>query len=119
MALRCDPLPVLIPQKVLTALYRIVQEALTNIVRHARATRVVIAMAHTGSFIELHVEDNGDGFPEQPLQASGKSFGLIGIRERVLMLGGELNLDNLPGGGASMVVTLPLSGADDARGDFQ
>jgi PAS domain S-box-containing protein len=117
VTLRCDPLPDLLPQKVLTALYRIVQEALTNIVRHANATRVVIAMAHTGSFIELRVEDNGAGFPDQPQRVPGKSFGLIGIRERVLMLGGELSLGNLPGGGASMVVKLPLSGADDAQGD--
>lgn len=117
VALRCDPLPDLIPQKVLTALYRIVQEALTNIVRHASATRVVIVMTHSGSIIELRVEDNGTGFPDQPLRVPGKSFGLIGIRERVLMLGGELNLGNLPGGGASMVVKLPLSGTDDAHGD--
>jgi PAS domain S-box-containing protein len=117
VALRCDPLPDQIPQKVLTALYRIVQEALTNIVRHASATRVAIVMTHSGSIIELHVEDNGTGFPDQPLRVPGKSFGLIGIRERVLMLGGELNLGNLPGGGASMVVKLPLSGSDDAQGD--
>ena len=117
VTLRCDPLPDLLPQKVLTALYRIVQEALTNIVRHANATRVVIAMAHTGSFIELRIEDNGTGFPDPSLRVPGKSFGLIGIRERVLMLGGELSLGNLPGGGASMVVKLPLSGADGAQGD--
>jgi len=112
--LRCDPLPDLMPQKVLTALYRIVQEALTNIVRHARATRVTIVMVCTGSFIELRVEDNGAGFPDKPLRVPRKSFGLIGIRERVLMLGGELSLGNLPGGGAMMIVKLPLSETHDA-----
>ncbi|MDZ4292423.1 MAG: PAS domain S-box protein [Hydrogenophaga sp.] len=114
VALRCDPLPDLIPQKILTTLYRIVQEALTNIVRHARATRVAISMVHAGSSIELRVEDNGAGFPGKPLRVPKKSFGLIGIRERVLMLGGELSLGNLPGGGAAMVVKLPLSDMDGA-----
>ncbi|UCU92832.1 PAS domain-containing sensor histidine kinase [Hydrogenophaga taeniospiralis] len=112
VTLRCDPLPDQLPQKVLSALYRIVQEALTNIVRHADATRVAISIVHTGSSIELRVEDNGAGFPEQPLRVPGKSFGLIGIRERVLMLGGDLSLGNLPDGGASMVVKLPMSGSD-------
>ena len=112
VALRCDQLPDLMSQKVLTALYRIVQEALTNIVRHAKATRVAISMVHADSLIELRIEDNGTGFPDPSLRVPGKSFGLIGIRERVLMLGGDLSLGNLPGGGASMVVRLPMSGQD-------
>ena len=112
VALRCDPLPEPMPQRVLTALYRIVQEALTNVVRHARATRVEISMVHTGPSIELRVEDNGTGFSDKLQRGPGKSFGLIGIRERVLMLGGELRLGNLPGGGAYMAVKLPLSDSD-------
>ena len=111
--LRLAPLPDPIPQKVLTALYRIVQEALTNTVRHARASRVVVSMTRSASHIELCVEDNGAGFPDDPLGTPKRSFGLIGIRERVLMLGGRLNIGNLPGGGARLVVSLPISGSHD------
>lgn len=111
--LRLAPLPDPIPQKVLTALYRIVQEALTNTVRHARASRVVVSMARSASHIELCVEDNGAGFPDDPLGTPKRSFGLIGIRERVLMLGGQLSIGNLPEGGAKLVVRLPISGTHD------
>lgn len=113
VVLRLDPLPDPMPQKALTALYRIVQEALTNIVRHARATRAVVSMAHSASHIDLCVEDNGSGFPDDPPRTPRRSFGLIGIRERVLMLGGQLSIGNLSEGGAKLVVRLPISGTHD------
>lgn len=96
------------PQKVLITLYRIVQEALTNVVRHSGADRVEISMAHNGSAVELVVKDNGQGFTETPGQAPRGSFGLIGIHERVHMLGGTLNLGNQSDGGARVAVSLPL-----------
>lgn len=106
--LHLDLAPDLMPQKVLTTLYRIVQEALTNIIRHSGADQVAITITHAGPMVELLVEDNGQGFPDQPLQTPKGSFGLIGIRERVLMMGGQLDIGNRPDGGARLVVKLPL-----------
>ena len=90
-----------------TTIYRIVQEALTNVARHARATDVAIELQHHTSDLVLTVQDNGVGFPPS---ASSKlnSFGLLGIRERVTLLGGHMAVDNPPGGGGRITVRLPL-----------
>jgi two-component system, NarL family, sensor histidine kinase UhpB len=106
--LQLASVPELIEPKTATALYRIVQEALTNVVRHARATEVQIAVVRKEDAIEITVQDNGDGFPSLPPHSPRGSFGLIGIRERVLLLGGQLSVSNAPDGGARLVVSLPL-----------
>ena len=91
-----------------------VQEALTNVARHARATDVSIDMRQIGDELVLTVRDNGVGFPANTRRKEG-SLGLIGIRERAFMLGGTLDIDNPPGGGGRLTVRLPLQGrADDA-----
>lgn len=92
---------------VATALYRMVQEALTNVSRHAYATDVNIDLRVAGSHVVLVVEDNGGGLPADALQRPG-SWGLRGVRERVALLGGTLALDNAPGSGARLTVRLPL-----------
>jgi signal transduction histidine kinase len=89
------------------ALYRMVQEALTNIARHARATKVCIEVQQSGSDLLLTVLDNGVGFNEASMFREG-SHGLMGIRERALMLGGELMIGNSPSGGGRVTVRLPL-----------
>lgn len=94
------------------ALYRMVQEALTNVARHARATDVRIELTHTDTELVLSVHDNGIGFPERALHNEG-GHGLLGIRERAYALGGRLEIDNPPGGGGRITVTLPLDTADD------
>ncbi len=95
------------------ALYRMVQEALTNVARHARATEVEVEVVQYADTLVLTVRDNGIGFPERATHKDG-SFGLLGIRERAFMLGGEMALDNPPGGGGRVTVRLPLArGADD------
>ena len=88
------------------ALYRIVQEALTNAVRHAQAHAVRVELAHADGELRLTVRDNGVGFPERATAKDG-SFGLLGIRERALMLGGRMEVDNPPGGGGRLTVHLP------------
>jgi len=89
-----------------TGLFRILQEALTNVIRHAQAHTVQIGLACQGEHLTMTVTDDGVGFdPQCPRPAS---FGLVGMRERVLMLGGELTLDSEPGEGASLSVTIPL-----------
>jgi len=99
-----------IPPSAATALYRMVQEALTNVARHARATDVSIDLRVQGEQVVLLVEDNGLGLPGDALQRAG-SWGLRGLREQVALCGGHLELDNAPGSGARLKVRLPLDGA--------
>jgi signal transduction histidine kinase len=89
------------------AVYRMVQEALTNVARHARATEVRVETRYDGDQFVLSVEDNGRGFPERSMYREG-SHGLMGIRERAFMLGGSLELGNSPHGGGRVTVRLPL-----------
>ena len=89
------------------ALYRMVQEALTNVSRHARATEVHVDLRPGRDEVVLTVQDNGVGFSERALQHEGR-YGLLGIRERALALGGRLEIDNPPGGGGRITVRLPL-----------
>ncbi|KRB96876.1 hypothetical protein ASE11_15875 [Hydrogenophaga sp. Root209] len=104
-----------------TTLYRIVQEALTNITRHARATRVLVEVNGSGDALRLVIEDNGVGFTSGTRSRSPGSFGLLGIRERVLMLGGHLSVGNAPGGGARLEARVPLEApaAHARHDDFQ
>jgi two-component system, NarL family, sensor histidine kinase UhpB len=89
------------------AVYRIVQEALTNAARHARATDVRIELRESGTELVLTVQDNGVGFAPDAARKPG-SFGLLGIRERAQLLGGSMHIDNPLAGGARIRVRLPL-----------
>jgi signal transduction histidine kinase len=91
-----------------TALFRIVQEALTNVTRHAKAARVTIRLEQKGDALCLAVEDNGRGIKEQ--EAAGlSSFGLMGLRERVALLGGNMVLQGRSGKGTTLTAQIPLS----------
>jgi PAS domain S-box-containing protein len=89
------------------ALYRMVQEALTNIARHAHAHQVRIELRQAGGELRLTVQDDGVGFGEASMYREG-SHGLMGIRERAYMLGGQLEIGNARGGGGRIRVRLPL-----------
>ena len=89
-----------------TAVFRIFQETLTNVARHANATRVDVQLATEGSSLTLEVHDNGLGFSEMRLSA-GTSLGTIGMRERALLLGGELIIRSAPGRGTTVTVRIP------------
>ncbi|MGL6111935.1 MAG: PAS domain-containing sensor histidine kinase [Rubrivivax sp.] len=89
------------------ALYRMVQEALTNIARHALASEVRVQVRQSGGVLTLTVQDNGTGFGEASMYREG-SHGLMGIRERAYMLGGSLEIGNARGGGGRVTVRLPL-----------
>jgi two-component system, NarL family, sensor histidine kinase UhpB len=95
------------------ALFRMVQEALTNIARHANASEVRIQIRHSRGTLLLTVQDNGVGFAEASMYRDG-AHGLMGIRERAYMLGGTLEIGNARGGGGRIAVRLPLRPADDA-----
>jgi signal transduction histidine kinase len=90
-----------------TAIFRIVQEALTNIMRHAAASQVNVSLEKKDDTLILEVRDNGIGIMEGRIVDS-KSLGLIGIRERVLLLGGEAVISGKPGEGTLVRVTLPV-----------
>jgi two-component system, NarL family, sensor histidine kinase UhpB len=89
------------------AIYRIVQEALTNVARHAHATRAHVETRRFGDELHVVVSDNGCGFSAQAMNRDD-SHGLMGIRERTLSLGGHFEIGNLPAGGARIGIRLPL-----------
>jgi signal transduction histidine kinase len=101
-------------QRVAIALYRMVQEALTNVARHARATEVTIDLRAEGDSLLLSVVDDGVGLAEGALQRNG-SFGLLGLRERAHMLGGEVQVSAEPGGGTRLAVRVPAQPQQDPR----
>ena len=89
-----------------TALFRIFQETLTNVARHASATQVKVSLSHEGGHLSLKVRDNGRGIGEDQLSASG-SLGILGMRERALLLGGELFIGDDSDGGTLVRVRMP------------
>jgi signal transduction histidine kinase len=93
-----------LPNDVETALYRIVQEALTNVVKHARATTVSVVLARKGTSVTAVVEDDGVGFvPDAP--ADG--LGLVGMRERIALVGGRLLIESRADAGTTLVAEVP------------
>jgi signal transduction histidine kinase len=91
-----------------TALFRITQEALTNVARHALAKHVTVELSIVDGSARLSVQDDGKGIAEGEVSASG-SLGLLGMRERAEMLGGQLTVDGGPGRGTVVCATVPLN----------
>ena len=98
--------PERLPAETETALYRIVQEALTNIVKHARASRVSILLARKPTTVTVVIEDDGVGFDIASARPDG--LGLLGMRERVALLGGRMAIESTPGAGTTCLVEVPL-----------
>ena len=109
--IRCQAtLPLVNPKlhrAALTAIFRILQEILTNVARHATASRVTINMKVTTSKLILEVHDNGRGISESAVSSS-QSLGLLGIRERTLLLGGEVQIRGIPRKGSRVTLIVPL-----------
>ncbi|MEW5957659.1 MAG: GAF domain-containing sensor histidine kinase [Chloroflexota bacterium] len=99
-----------LPVRIEGGLYRIAQEGLTNIARHAEARHVNLDLTITPAQVQLVIEDDGQGF--DPAQVSPGHFGLIGLNERVKLLGGQLHLESSPGSGVRLEVVIPLSGEE-------
>jgi len=96
-------------RRLATALYRIVQEALTNVRRHAQASSVHIRLGSHGAALRCTVSDNGVGFDPHRVSHSGlPSLGLIGIQERINALGGALHIHSAPGRGTRLEITAPF-----------
>jgi signal transduction histidine kinase len=102
-----------LPSEVETALYRIVQEALTNVARHAQATTASVLIEQHDGVVRAIIEDDGRGFDPAAAGKAEQRLGLYGIRERAELLGGKLTVESEPGRGASLFVEIPLA-ADGA-----
>ncbi|MBI4786016.1 MAG: HAMP domain-containing protein [Chloroflexi bacterium] len=103
-----------LPSEVETVVFRIAQEAISNIARHAKAETVSIMLDFRDALITLEVEDDGRGFsPDGVLARRGDStsLGLMGIRERVALFGGKMQIESQPGQGTRFVAAIPVNGA--------
>jgi two-component system NarL family sensor kinase len=112
--LRLSALPPL-PLRTEAELYRIAQEALTNVRRHAGAHTVELGLQAIGARIRLSIRDDGQGFTPRAVPAD--RYGLLGMRERARLLGGHLRVSTRPGTGTRLTVTVPIDAAATASGD--
>ena len=95
-----------LPTELETAIYRIVQESLTNVVKHARARRVSVLVTRNDGRIKAVIEDDGAGF--DPAASDGGGMGLVGMRERIELLDGSLRVESSPSSGTTVAVEVPL-----------
>jgi signal transduction histidine kinase len=98
-------------QEVTTTVYRVIQEALTNVARHAAATQVTVQLSGSAATLTLVIQDNGRGFEPDSVDDtpfSGRGAGLLGIQERVAMLRGTCHIQSRPGQGARLMIDIPL-----------
>jgi signal transduction histidine kinase len=110
--LTLDPPDIELDEPYATATFRMLQESLTNISRHAHASHVEVSLAREHDWVVLTVRDDGVGFdPARPRKPG--SFGLAGLRERAYLVDGELRIDSSPGRGATIEVRIPLQAAHE------
>ncbi|HEX8963708.1 MAG TPA: ATP-binding protein, partial [Rhodocyclaceae bacterium] len=94
------------------ALFRIAQESLTNVARHAKAPWASVRLSVEDGCAVARIQDGGRGFA--PSAGVGKTFGLMGMRERALMLGGEVDIDSRPGDGTTVTARIPMTARGEA-----
>ncbi|WEM96402.1 CHASE domain-containing protein [Telluria mixta] len=109
--IRDDHGEIALPDHCATAFFRILQESLTNIVRHANATHTKVELRLHGGWLSLTVRDNGCGLPPGGRNKYG-SFGLVGIEERIVILGGTCAVFSEPDGGTTVMVSAPVIGPE-------
>jgi PAS domain S-box-containing protein len=107
-----------LPPALETVCFRVVQEAATNVLRHARATRLEVDLSRTGDEVRVTIRDDGAGFDvgaarERVLR--GEGFGLVGMRERVQLFGGRIDVRSAIGGGTTIEVHVPAAGGPGSR----
>jgi signal transduction histidine kinase len=95
-----------LPEEAETALYRIVQEALTNVIKHANASAVSVVLTRKGESVAVLIEDDGRGF--DPEATPDEGLGLLGMRERIALVGGRLSIESRPEHGTTVAVEVPL-----------
>jgi PAS domain S-box-containing protein len=97
-----------LPAAVKTGLFRVLQESLTNVVRHSKATMVQVELSESNKHLLLHIKDNGIGFDHEKV-AQKKTLGILGMKERSAMMGGSYEIRSEPGKGTEILVDIPLS----------
>jgi signal transduction histidine kinase len=111
-----EPRP--IPTEVATALFRVAQEALTNVVKHAQAQRASVRLVFQAEDVALVVEDDGIGFDPEGFNGGKRpNWGLLGMEERAALLGGKLWLHSGPGRGTLVEVTIPYRSEPEIEGE--
>ncbi|MDP1890850.1 MAG: MASE1 domain-containing protein [Gemmatimonadaceae bacterium] len=114
VSLELLPEPLQINAEHATALYRTVQEALTNVLRHADARTVTVSLRADAQDLHLHIADDGRGIGDDQLR-NPRSMGILGMRERAAACGGSLNLSRAPGGGTVVSMSMPRHPATSTR----
>jgi len=104
-----------LPASVETTLYRVLQEGITNIVKHARAGRVGVIVKASADNVVMIVEDDGIGFDQDALARASSRLGLLGMRERLAAIRGGLEIESRPGEGTTLIIRVKLDGPTDAR----
>jgi signal transduction histidine kinase len=112
--LTVDPEDMTLDEKRSTALFRILQETLTNVTRHAQATAVTVSLKETDGTLELKVRDNGRGITKEQV-SDPQSFGLMGIQERVRPWGGEVKIEGAPGEGTTVEIRISIEKEGEIR----
>lgn len=115
--LHCD-LPARLPSNLETSLYRIIQEAMTNAIRHSGATTLSVLVAQRGDHVQAIIEDNGYGFDVESVRRAGNSVGLHSMTERTELLNGHIEVESTDAG-TTVYVELPLTGPLDEEGDAE
>ena len=100
-----------LPFIVETTLYRLAQEALNNVAKHARARQVDIVLERTADHWSLIIEDDGIGFDPSSGEVEQRGFGLVGMRERAALVGADLQIESAPGRGTTVILRMPASSA--------
>lgn len=102
-----------LPPEVKTGMYRIFQESLTNVVRHAEAKKVDVCLSVADKMIILHIKDDGKGF-DISASSQKRTLGILGMKERSLGMGGEYIIESYPGKGTSVRVTIPIEASAES-----
>jgi signal transduction histidine kinase len=95
------------PEPLAMAVFRIFQEMLSNVGRHARARRIAVRIRHQGGLLQLSLQDDGVGAPSQAFEAAN-AYGVMGMRERARHFGGDIRIESRPGHGTHMALTVAL-----------
>jgi len=108
-----ENMPENLDPEIQTTCFRIAQEAITNAVRHANATRIDVDLGRENGNLRLQVRDDGRGFDAESEQAQTAGLGLIGIKERAALVGGRAKIISSPNKGTTVEVTLPLTDSSE------
>jgi signal transduction histidine kinase len=91
-----------------TTVYRLAQEALNNVAKHARADHVDVVLERGAEYLSVIIEDDGVGFDASSAETVREGFGLIGMRERAALIGADLQVESTPGRGTTVIVRTPI-----------